>query len=48
MRVDGKTTNAGWRKIKAQAKDYVCGCGARVRYYWTKCPACSHPRPEEG
>lgn len=43
-------TNAGWRKIRAAIKtDWDCpGCGARNRYFWTRCPNnCGHPRPEE-
>ena len=45
-------TNAGWRKVRAAGSDYTCptrdgGCGKVVRYYWTKCPNCGHPRPED-
>lgn len=39
-------TNAGWRKLYAAVKkDWKCpGCASFNRYYWVKCPACSHPR----
>lgn len=35
------------RKVREQVKrDWDCpSCGAHNRYYWVKCPACSHPRP---
>lgn len=41
-------TNAGWRKVKIQAKtDWKCpSCAARNRYYWAACPACGHPRDQ--
>lgn len=41
-------TRAGWRRVKQVSKlDWVCeGCGKRLRYYWTACPNCGHPRPE--
>jgi len=40
-------THAGWRKpLRVVAKqDWRCpNCRALVRYYWSKCPVCSHPR----
>jgi rubrerythrin len=38
-------THAGWRQVKQQAADWRCpSCGARNRYYWLRCPVCSHPR----
>lgn len=42
-------TNAGWRKVKQRLRrDWRCeNCGARNRYYWSKCPVCQHPRPDE-
>lgn len=48
MRINVKGgTNAGWRIVGQKKSDYTCpSCGARNRYYWVKCPACSHPRPE--
>jgi len=42
-------TRAGWRKVKETVarSDWKCpGCGARLKYYWTRCPNCGHPRPE--
>lgn len=38
---------SGWRIVRQQVKsDWKCpSCGAKVRYYWTTCPNCSHPRP---
>jgi hypothetical protein len=41
-------TNAGWRKVEPQRKDYTCeNCGARNRYYWRTCAVCNHPRPDD-
>jgi len=39
-------TNAGWRVTHMQSKaDWVCsGCKAKLRYFWTRCPNCKHPR----
>lgn len=38
-------TRAGWRRIVAKAQDWKCAnCGARNRYFWVRCPVCSHPR----
>lgn len=40
-------TNAGKRRVKQAVPptDWKCpNCGARNRYYWVKCPVCSHPR----
>lgn len=46
-------TGAGTRKFpKPQNKtDWTCpkkdgGCGKSIKYYWTSCPNCGHPRPE--
>lgn len=49
MRVDGKTTNAGWRKVKAPAKDWVCPVdgGHTLRHYWVSCPDHGTKRPKE-
>jgi hypothetical protein len=52
MRINVRNgTNAGWRTVKLQnRRDWKCPnreCGARNRYYWTRCPVCKHPRPEE-
>jgi hypothetical protein len=40
-------TNAGWKRPKEQNRaDWRCdNCGARNRYYWTRCPICQNPRP---
>jgi hypothetical protein len=40
-------TRAGWRTVKAAAKDWRCpDCRARLRYFWLKCPNCGTRRPE--
>jgi hypothetical protein len=46
-------TRAGWRRVLSTQKkdDWVCplsegGCGKSLRYYWTRCPNCGHPKPE--
>jgi rubredoxin len=41
-------TNAGWRKVKmALKRDWRCpSCKASVKYYWTQCPKCGHPRDQ--
>jgi len=49
MRINVKGgTNAGWRILKAAARDWRCpSCGKALRYYWTACPTDGHPRTEE-
>lgn len=42
-------TNAGWRRLKAAAKDWKCPeCGANLKHYWLRCPNDGHLRPDEG
>lgn len=39
-------TNAGWRVIREQPKDWVCpACSSKLRYYWSACPTDNTPRP---
>jgi hypothetical protein len=42
-------TRAGWRIVRsARTRDWKCpSCSAKNRYYWTRCPVCKHPRPED-
>jgi len=40
-------TNAGWRKVKDPAQDWVCpSCGKALAYYWVSCPVDGTRRPE--
>lgn len=40
-------TNAGWRKVFAKAKDWICPeCESHLKYHWKRCPSCGHPRPD--
>lgn len=45
-------THAGWRIVRLKGSDWTCpvrdgGCGKSIKYFWTKCPNCGHPRPEQ-
>jgi len=45
MHIAWSFTGAGRRQVKPKGKDWICGCGRQLKYYWKKCPACGEGRP---